>query len=884
MFFKYFKRFVLALIGFFFLLTLIIIVFRKPIERFAVQQLDQYFKVPVYIHDVEFTFWKTFPHFSLRLDGVLIHDYSEVTGTLPDTLLYAKTIDLKANTWSLFRADMSIESIEVDDANIGFRIDDSGKDNFDIFVKDTMNTSGNFELNLKNLTFSNSHFSYANAGTEQFVELNIENLHLSGRFKNDDYELAVHSVFDIDKFKDKSINLLKGVQVDLTTELSVKSVDEIYEVFESDLLINKMPFQLSFLLNKGFLDFELKGSKIALEEVMKSIHQKNLEIVEGIEAKGLADFTLKVEGDIGKSALPNIDAQFKISKGSLTDLNTKSEIRKIELEGKYQKHNDKPETLVLNQLQLQTMGQSFNGSMSVRDFSKPEIKIAGQGGLDLASLHYFFPLPNVNQISGSLQIDGILQATVHNPGLPSQHIAVTNSKASFLCKKIAVKFNLDIPAFLNIDGAIATNNDDMVLNDFTIQTHSSKIGLSGQIFNIIDFLELKDVLNVDGTVQAERLNIDEFLKSSSSESATDSYGVGEFVLPKNINGQLIFEIKNLFISGHNFKDIVGSSQFSERQIDIKGLKFSHLGTRAQSVLRISETRAGTLELIGDATATNIDLKNLFSEWNNFDQENIKAENIRGKADLVIKFVFPFNMNSGLVKERMNAQVQLKVVDGALINVPSMKEIALSMRTNSVTRLFLGKDLASIEKKLANLTFETLENTFYIANSKFVIPRMLIKSNVLDLTVYGWQHFDESLEYHFEFDFRDLKERPLDDEFGRVVDDGFGTRLFLKMFGTLTNLQFVWDSDARKEHEKEERQQEILDIKGVLKTEFGLFKNDTTVRTRQGSSRAQEIIEIDFEEDVDPIDPETKNRQINEKYKRIKKKNSTNAQEVIIEFE
>jgi hypothetical protein len=207
-----------------------------------------------------------------------------------------------------------------------------------------------------------------------------------------------------------------------------------------------------------------------------------------------------------------------------------------------------------------------------------------------------------------------------------------------------------------------------------------------------------------------------------------------------------------------------------------------------------------------------------------------------------------------------------------------------MRSNALVKVFLGKNLDAIEKKLSNLTFETLENTFYIANSKFVIPKMKIKTNVMDLVVYGWQHFDESLEYHFEFDFRDLKQNNKDSEFGIAIDDGVATRLFLKMFGTLSNLQFAWDSDARKQFKKEQREQETQELKNMFKSEFGLFKKDSTVQGYQPNNKPQEIIEIDFGEGEENVDVEQKKKRIDENYKRIKKKNSTKTEEVIIEFE
>lgn len=872
--------------GFFLVLTLLLVVFRGKIERYAISQLDQFFKVPVYIHDVEFTFWKTFPNFSIRLDGVLIHDYSEEHGKLPDTLLYANRIDLKANTWSLLKADMSIESIEVRDALVGLRVDNMGKENYDIFVRDSTSKDGDLDLNLKRVIFKNTQFTYNNAITEQRYHVALNRLKFSGRFKNEMFDMHVESNARIERFKDKSITLLKGVDVKLETDIFVNTAERRYQLPKSMILINHMPFELSFLLESDYLDLELKGAEIKLNEVMSAIHQNDLNKLKNIETRGLVQFILKVYGDLNRELAPNIEAEFQIANGLIKDPSSGLEIKKIELQGYYESLQNKPEKLELNQLTIHTMGQKFNGRLAISDFSKPDVRVQGQGGLDLASLHYFFPLPKVKQISGTVHVDGSVHAIVNQPNLPDQHIHVLNSKANFECYDIAVETTLDFPKIEKINGAISTRNDDFVFNRFQVKTAQSSVEMSGNVNRVISYLEQSGSLQIDGAFRAERLDLDEFLNHSNQSESSSSHPVGVFVLPKNILGAVDFDIRKLVINQHIFSDILGSTKLSNRQIDIKNLKLIHLGSTASGTLRITEKIAGTIELIGEMSANALNLKQVFAEWNNFEQETIRSENISGKADLSLKFHFPFSMSKGIVKEKINAQASLKIVGGALIQVEALKEIGASMRSNALVKVFLGKNLDIIEKKLANLTFETLENTFYISNSKFVIPKMLIKTNVMDLTVDGWQHFNETLEYHFQFDFRDLKQHNKDAEFGRVVDDGASPRLFLKMFGSLSNLQFAWDADARKQYKKEQREQEKQTFKEVMKTEFGLFKKDSTVQTYKPPTRLQEIIELDFGDEVDEekVDVERKKRKIEEKYKRLKKNNSTKTEELIIEFE
>jgi hypothetical protein len=875
-------RIVCSVGAFFLILSLAVIVFRGKIERYAISQLDQFFKVPVYIHDVEFTFWKTFPNFSIRLDGVLIQDYSEEFGKLPDTLLYAKQIDLKANTWSLLTADMSIESIHVRNALVGLRIDKNGFENYDIFVKDSTKEDSSFELNLKRVNFTDAEFRYSNALTEQAFFVWLNRLSFSGRFKNENFDMHVVTNAKLNRYKDKSVTLLKGLEVDAETDIHINTLTKKYELPNSSLLINQMPFELAFLLEGGHLNLNLQGKEISLSEVFSAIHQHDLEKVKSFETQGKAQFKLLVDGYLDKATAPNIDAEFQVVNGLVKDKALGFEIKKIDLHGKYQKHQGKAEKLELSHLTLQTMGQRFSGQLLVFDFSRPEIKITGEGGINLAALHHFFPLPLVLSISGDVIVDGSIHAILNAPGLPNQHAQIVNSRANFECRNIVLETQLDFPKIEKINGAISTHNDDFVFTGFQLQTARSSVQVSGNVKNVLRYLEKTGSLILDGALIAEQIDLDEFM--SRSESGSSAHPVGVFVLPTNIEGGVDFDIANFVVNQHRFSSILGTTILSNRQIDLRNLKLSHLGSPASGNLRISERIAGTVELIGEVSTTNLDLKKVFTEWNNFEQETLLAENINGKADLSLKFYFPFSMNKGIVKEQINAQAALKIVGGSLVQVSALQEIAKSMRSNALVKLFLGKNLDIIEKKLGNLTFETLENTFYISNSKFEIPKMKIKTNVMELVVYGWQHFDESLEYHFEFDFKDLKQHKKEGEIGRTMEDGLATRLFLKMYGTLSNLQFAWDSDARKQFKKEQREQERQELRNTLKSDFSIFKKDSSTQSNRQNTKPQEIIEIDFGDEVENVDVEQKRKRIEENYKRMKKKNSGKTEEVIIEFD
>src|SRR5690554_7069158 len=114
--------------------------------------------------------------------------------------------------------------------------------------------------------------------------------------------------------------------------------------------------------------------------------------------------------------------------------------------------------------------------------------------------------------------------------------------------------------------------------------------------------------------------------------------------------------------------------------------------------------------------------------------------------------------------------------------------------------------------------------------------MTIRSNALDVNLEGTHSFENEIDYSFDFRFREIK-GTRNSEFGDVVDDGTGFRVFLKMFGTIDNPSFAWDKEAKKAVKEEQREQAKDDLKSALKTGFGINKKDTT-RSEEHTSELQ----------------------------------------------
>lgn len=179
-----------------------------------------------------------------------------------------------------------------------------------------------------------------------------------------------------------------------------------------------------------------------------------------------------------------------------------------------------------------------------------------------------------------------------------------------------------------------------------------------------------------------------------------------------------------------------------------------------------------------------------------------------------------------------------IKNGELKDLETMRLITDYMRSNKALKMMLNKHIDKFEEKLMHLKFATLSNKIEIQDRKIFIPEMTISTNALDVNLFGWHDFDNNVEYHISFRFRDLKTVAEYTEFGKVEDDGLGIIIYLTMFGPVDNPEFSLDGDERKNDLKENLTQEKQDLKSMLKTEFGLFKNDSTVQIIDDKNKKQ----------------------------------------------
>ena len=832
------------IIGLFLLITAVLYFFKDDICNLAINEANKHLNAKVQVSKVELAFWGSFPNLSIDFNNVFIQDTFK-NSTESDTLLSTDRIRIKLNPIDVWNEVYDIQEIEVSPGTINLKINDEGLSNYDI-LKDSVDNQSEKELEIKlqKVNFNDVNFSYINKVTNQEYKTNIEELSLNGEFSNTAYRLKAESKLNIIAATSGNVNMVSNKTAELNISLNVNSDSSTITIPASTIFIAKLPFDFNGKIDSVGFNFDLHGKDIQIQDLANNLFLEQTKDVKKFSGTGELLFDLNINGENDPKSPASILCTFGINNGTLKEPESTISISKLNIDGTYSnKGGKKKELLNLKKITFKTKGGLFAGKLKISNFNEPIYQGRADGLVNLKVLHQLFRLPGIEDISGMIDIssDYKVQAIPHEGAKTEYNIQKSDGKLKL--KGVNIQLLDDKRIFSNIKGQTYLKNNEIGLDKITLIINKSDFKVSGIFRNLSNYFSGKG--NLDANIELESKYIDlADLGTDTKEEKLENER--RYILPNDIHGELYVNIKKLKYEKHTFLKLAGNMTLEGRSIDFPKVSFSNGGADAFGSIEIEERKPEFFYISSQLVSRNIDFKKLFKEWNNFEQDIITKENISGIAQANIKFKAPFDFRSGIISSAIDAQIGIQIDNGKLKNVTTFKSIIEGIRSSKAARVMIGaENITSFEDKLLNLKFEQLKNTIYIKNSVLTIPNFSIQSSALNIEASGKHTFDNDIDYRIGFRFRDLKAKK-ESEFGEIVDDETGKHVFMRMYGNLDNPLFEWDKETNKERRKENQEEAKKDAKSILKTEFGLFKNDTLVGTYIQEKQEHETIEIEYD--------------------------------------
>ncbi len=864
-------------------ISALLLVFKDDLKSYAIEEANQYINKRVHISHFDVGIWKTFPKLTLSFDNVLVYSKFDTLQTR-DTAVYAERINLSFNPLDFFKEKYSIHRIDIKNGKVNLKIREDGSVNYD-FIKPNKDTASTpFDFNLDEINLQNTYFTYTNLATQQFYSGLFHNLKFHGSFNEKQFLLYAKTNFDIESVRSKSLALIQNQKAQCDIKIQMDRINHVFEIQSAHLAINKVPFFVKGKVNKDSLDFYVGAESINLEEVANNFTFKELDVVQKINGKGKVNFELYVQGENKATSSPAIYANFSINNGSLADKGFS--LSEINVKGKYSNGiKDGKEHITLSKIHFFSLNQNFDGYITVTDFSKPRLQGNAKGILNLNAIYRLFGPFSMETLSGNVKINGHFDLRLNNPTFDPQNITLNNLKASLSLDHLVAQYQGDNRIIKLNSGEIKVHNQVANFDDLSIAINQSTLLINGQLKGIANYFNNEDgILFIDGGVESNALNIDDLSKNQKQKHKKRVW-----ILPDRIKGKINLDLRKVVYSNHQYSAIKSELVFNKRQLIFPSLEGINAGTKIKGRLKITESRPMYLSVETKLNSSNVHFSPLFKEWNNFDQKVITSENIQGRATISLDFKGPFDLyNEKILKKDFDVYAHIRIDDGALNNVQSFKDITKSLRQSAAKLLISKSKIADFENRLLHLKFASFENEFTIKNGVITIPNMTIKSNALDVELEGTQTFDNDINYKFNFRFREIKGNK-SSQFGDVIDDGTGFKVYLKMYGTLDNPQFSWDKEAKKAEKKETKEEAKQNFKSALKSGFGINKKDTSIQEIKQKGNPEEKVIMDFGKEGDGTkeperSPKKENGKIKDKINRWKSQKEEEKPKVKFELD
>ena len=839
------------------LISVLLYIFKDDIIDYAISEINKTLKTKVTVDEIDLTFWSTFPNLSLDFNKVFIQD-ALPHATVKDTLLYTDQIRLKFNPIDIWNENYNVKKIVIKPGTLQLKVNEKGEVNYDIFKKSESSETASFKLKLESIRASGLRFSYRNKLNESSYKAKIQDIHLAGNFTQDQFDIATEAKFYVQRIQHGLVPFIISQQASTEVDIHIDQVKETFAIENGELLLSGIPFDFSLNIDTTQVNLNIDADKIPLEDLANKLAIKEVKTVSKLKGSGTGSFHLALQNETRRDSYPKVDCKFSIDNGRLTEPTKGLTLRNIDLKGYYStlKGKDKEE-LVIQNVAFQTISGPFSGNLSVRQFSKPSYRGAAKGSVDLEVIHGLFRIPKIEELTGKVKVNTSFHLeTVFENNQPS--VEIVDGSGNALMENVDFRLQNDSRKFYDIYGNLILNRSEAVLEELKVHLGESDLELNGSFDYIDQFLQDRHTLDVAVIAESRKINLKDFTNTIAGDPKIN-LNVREWMLPTLINGNVKMNADAIHMDNHTFSQINGEMTVGNRSIVIQKLHGITANATVRGTLAIVESSPEYFELATNLSSKDIYFKPIFREWNNFDQEVIREDNISGRAEAILDMKAPFDLHYGILKDEIEAQIQLKVFGGQLKNVKTFTALTQDLKSTKTKMILKEKEIDALQGKLSNIQFETLENTIFIKKSTIVIPKMEIKSSAINISLDGKHQFNNNIDYKFAFRFRELKQRKDESEFGIVEDDGTGLKIFVRMYGNLDNPIIEWDKTSRKEEAKQNREEAKKEAISILKTELGLFKKDTTVKKYQPPKKDHEVLEIQFgkEEEVNPFEEKKK---------------------------
>lgn len=821
----------------------LVFIYEDEVINLIIKELNKNLKTEVRIDpkNIDLTIVKSFPNCAIVFKDLTAMDAKEFKTN--DTLLYAKRLSLDFNIRDLFNKNYTIKKIELDHARCHLKVDKKGNANYFVWKSEGTKVSGDsLKFALEKITLTNIELTYKNAKDKIKLNTTIKELSFKGKFNEHDYTLKSDGGSFVDLFQINNVKYLNNKNVKFDIELDVKGPTYTIKKSETSINSTKLVSNGAFVIQDSLqsLDVNFNGKNLDISTTLSLLPEKFQNEMNDYESDG--EFYASGECHYKNGSPLILKSEFGIKQATITHKQQRATLKNVNLQGSITV-NENRSILKLKNISAQLNSNTFTGDVELSNFKDPYLKLKLAANTKLEELINFYPIDTLQNLSGSIninaEIEGLIsemKSNAYSPSIKASGSAVlTDLKATF---KQSEK-TINIP-----EGELKLNNRHLNVYHLKLIKGNSDVMLIGELPNFLGYLfDTKEPLTIIAQVTSEKIELEDFLFGSGQSKESSSINISN-----NLDFNVSVSVKQVTFGKFTSENFKGNLLLKNQKIALKDVVLNAADGEIK-LNAFADASGDNIKVSGECELNKLNVKKLFTQLNNFGQTTIQDINLKGFATASIDFTGTWDKKLNVDLSSINVTSSILIKRGELIGLKSFESLAKYIDV----------------KELRHIKFSTLQSAIEIKNKVITIPKTSIKSNAINLELWGKHTFDNQIDYHIQLLLSELlakkprANKDFDEELSLVENDPENRRsVFILMTGSIDNPIIKYDRKGAKAKIKDDIKQEKQNLKQLLKEEFGFFKKDSVKKeTQKASENFQIKVGDDEPKKAKPLQPKKK---------------------------
>lgn len=771
----------------------------KIIQQF-IREANKTLSTPVQIGRIEVSAWQDFPNVAITFADVYVEDSHP--GVYP--LLEAKTVSFYLNPIEAIQGKYSIRGLRISDSETHLKIDERGRNNFTI-LKDSGKSGEKISFDLRNVKLTNTKVTLQDLKNLLHHAFESKKLTASVKLVDDQYKINAKGDLGVGQIGIHRLVLLSGKKFNIDADI-------IYDDAKKNIAVNKSVLGLgsSEFAVTGNYQFKQKdefnvaviGRNTDMQTVLSLFPEEATKKWRQYQSNGDIYFSLTLKGEISSAHSPFISVSFGCKQASFFHPQYRSKVEEANLEGSFacpSLTDLSRAELFLKNISGKLNDQPFTANFSMQNFEDPYVSMDFKGGMEAASILNFYPMDQINQLTGVLDADVSFDGKISllkNKNTAQQvqaEGAVALKDISFVLGPRKIHFN-------HWGGTLHFNKNDIAMSDVSGQLEKSDFLLNGFLKNVITFLIFENQpIGIEADLKSNWLDLDQLVSLGIGESGSRDFG---FTISPNLHLNFNCDVRRMRYKRFAPQHVKGDLLVKNQVAVSRHVAFNAMGGSLTANGIVDAKNPKAIEVSSAFKLEGINIDSVFYVFENFYQDFIEAKNLKGQANAEVSMEMTLNEKLKLYSETLTADISAVLKNGELNNFEPLQKM----------NRYLD------DQALNHLMFADLKNDIHIEKRTIYIPQMEVRSNATAIRVSGTHTFDQQIDYRVIAPLRNKKKIDPDEAFGAIEETPGGqSKIFLKIIGTTDHYEVKFDKEATKKKIVSDLRKEVRELKEAFQT-------------------------------------------------------------------